>query len=119
MITVFFVTKSCTRTTPRFTTVSVPSQRSCTSQIVPDTVAELYRPRVRYLPLPLPQRLGFGGFFVAASVRKPWSFFVFVQELKSPRRRSSTMNCGFCFFPFGEGSRTRTGTKELAFPAVG
>ena len=33
--------------TPRVTRVSVPSQRSTVSQIVPRTVAALYRPRVR------------------------------------------------------------------------
>ena len=42
------------RTVPRVTFVNVPSQRSSTSQIVPRTVAALYLPSVRNLPLPLP-----------------------------------------------------------------
>jgi hypothetical protein len=40
-VTVFLRLKSRTRTVPRTTFVSVPSQRSCVSQIVPRTVAEL------------------------------------------------------------------------------
>ena len=62
------------------TLVSVPSQRSSTSQIVPRTVAELYLPLVRNLPLPLPHslpRTDFGPFFFflasAAAARAPFS----------------------------------------------
>ena len=46
----FLRRKSRTITLPRFTCVSVPSQRSVTSQIVPRTVAELFRPLVRNRP---------------------------------------------------------------------
>src|SRR5512132_321878 len=60
---------SRTLTTPRLTLVSVPSHSSCTSQIVPRTVAELYLPLVLNLPFPLPQslpRTDFGPFFFFA-----------------------------------------------------
>ena len=53
---VFLRRMSRTATRPRFTRVSVPSQRSVTVQSVPRTVAEEYRPRVRKRPLPLPRR---------------------------------------------------------------
>ena len=43
-------------TVPRTTRVSVPSQRSVTTQRVPRTVAELKRPEVRKRPLPSPHR---------------------------------------------------------------
>jgi hypothetical protein len=43
-------------TLPRTTRVSVPSQRSETTQRVPRTVAELKRPEVRKRPLPSPHR---------------------------------------------------------------
>ncbi len=46
----FLRRKSRTTTLPRLTLVSVPSQRSIVSQIVPRTVAELLRPRVRKRP---------------------------------------------------------------------
>src|SRR5512133_2691335 len=49
--------RSRTLTVPRLTVVSVPSQRSDVSQIVPRTVAELYLPFVRNFPLPLPHSL--------------------------------------------------------------
>ena len=49
-ITVRLRRKSRTTTRPRLTLVSVPSQRSMTSQIVPRTVAELLRPLVRKRP---------------------------------------------------------------------
>ena len=49
--------RSRTLTVPRLTVVSVPSQRSSVSQIVPRTVAALYLPFVRNLPLPLPHSL--------------------------------------------------------------
>jgi hypothetical protein len=68
---------SRTLTVPRRTVVSVPSQRSCVSQIVPRTVAELYLPLVRNFPLPLPQSLpstACGPFFlltVAALAPRP------------------------------------------------
>jgi hypothetical protein len=53
-LTVLRRLKSRTLTVPRFTVVNVPSQRSWVNQIVPRTVAELYLPLVRNLPLPLP-----------------------------------------------------------------
>src|SRR3954466_12761566 len=54
MSLVLCLRKSRTATVPRETLVSVPSQRSVTVQIVPRTVADEYRPRVRKRPLPLP-----------------------------------------------------------------
>ena len=54
---VFFLRKSRTATFPRFTVVSVPSQRSATVQIVPRTVATLLRPLVRKRPLAFPRSL--------------------------------------------------------------
>ena len=58
----------------------MPSQRSSTSQIVPRTVAALYLPFVRNLPLPLPHSFpstAFGPFFFfvasAAAERAPFS----------------------------------------------
>src|SRR3979409_33712 len=67
--------RSRTLTVPRLTVVSVPSQRSVVSQIVPRTVAELYLPFVRNLPLPLPHSLpstACGPFFlVAGAARAP------------------------------------------------
>ena len=56
-MTVLWRRRSRTLTVPRLTVVSVPSQRSVVSQIVPRTVAELYLPFVRNLPLPLPHSL--------------------------------------------------------------
>src|SRR6185437_12821251 len=67
-VTVFLRRRSRTWTVPRLTLVNVPSQRSSTSQIVPRTVAELYLPPVRNLPLPLPHslpRTDFGPFFLS------------------------------------------------------
>src|SRR4029078_2198859 len=55
-MTFFLRRKSRRITVPRFTCVSVPSQRSVTSQIVPRTVAELFRPLVRKRPLALERR---------------------------------------------------------------
>ena len=52
----FLRRKSRTMTVPRFTLVRVPSQRSVTSQIVPRTVAELFRPLVRKRPLAFDRR---------------------------------------------------------------
>ena len=60
------LTKSLTATTPWVTRVSVVVQVSWTSQVVPRTVAALYGPVVRNLPLPLPQSLRDFGFFWAA-----------------------------------------------------
>src|SRR5215510_6242308 len=57
---------SRTSTEPTATLVSVPSQRSCTSQRVPRTVAELYLPSVRNVPLPSPQSLRVFFFLAAA-----------------------------------------------------
>src|SRR3954466_2163750 len=56
MSLVLCLRKSRTATVPRETLVSVPSQRSVTVQIVPRTVADEYRPRVRKRPLPLPRK---------------------------------------------------------------
>ena len=64
--TVFFFTKSRTATRPRTTRVSVLVQLSWTSHLVPRTVAELYEPSVRNLPLPSPHRWRFFFFFAAA-----------------------------------------------------
>ena len=76
-LTVFLRLKSRTATVPRRTLVRVPSQRSSTSQIVPRTVAALYLPSVRNLPLPLPHslpRTAFGPFFLSAPAeRAPFS----------------------------------------------
>ena len=58
--------KSLTATTPWVTRVRVVVQVSWTSQVVPRTVAALYWPLVRNLPLPLPQSLRDFGFFWAA-----------------------------------------------------
>ena len=55
-ITFFFFAKSRTVTDPRATFVSVLVQLSSTIHLVPRTVAELYEPEVRNLPLPSPQR---------------------------------------------------------------
>src|SRR3954447_17102027 len=49
--------KSRTVTAPAVTFVTVPSQRSAVSQVVPLIAAELKRPRVRNLPLPDPHSL--------------------------------------------------------------
>src|SRR3954452_11276905 len=65
--------KSTTATVPRFTVVNVPSQWSCTSQIVQRTVAELYLPLVRNLPLPLPHSCpstALGPFFLSAPAER-------------------------------------------------
>src|SRR5919197_997566 len=90
---VFFFVKSRTVTEPSSTRVSVPSQRSAVSQKVPRTVAELYLPRVRKLPVPWPQRLRmtFLLFFalgaLAATCRFP---FVFLTAQMSSSPPSST-----------------------------
>src|SRR5215207_9811831 len=56
-------------TTPRRTLVRVPSQRSMVSQIVPRTVAALYRPRVRKRPLALERRRRIASRLSAADAR--------------------------------------------------
>src|SRR3954451_22437789 len=98
---------SRTLTTPRLTLVSVPSHSSCTSQIVPRTVAALYLPSVRNLPFPLPHslpRTDFGPFFlVAASVadRAPFSG-AHCERATSPfSTRSVTSALGFFGFFLG------------------
>ncbi len=63
---VFFLTSSRTLTTPCVTLVIVLVQVSVTSHLVPRTVAALYWPRVRNLPLPSPQSLRVFGFLAAA-----------------------------------------------------
>ena len=68
--TVFRFTKSRTETFPRSTRVSVHVQRSSTSHLVPRTVAELYWPLVRNLPLPSPHSRRFF-FFLAAALALP------------------------------------------------
>ena len=52
-----FSTLSRTVTAPWVTRVSVPEHESCTSHLVPRTVAALYLPEVRNLPLPSPHSL--------------------------------------------------------------
>src|SRR5262249_8746218 len=64
-MTVLCLTKSLTVTTPLTTRVSVPSQRSMISHLVPRTVAELNWPRVRNCPAPSPHSLRVLGFFAA------------------------------------------------------
>ena len=53
-------TKSVTVTDPSLTRVSVPSQPSDVSHVVPRTVAALNWPRVRNFPRPAPHSLRFG-----------------------------------------------------------
>src|SRR3954454_19245637 len=55
-LTVFLLAKSRTETVPRLTTVSVLEHVSCTSHLVPTTVAALCFPFVRKWPLPSPHR---------------------------------------------------------------
>ena len=63
---VFFLTLSRTLTLPCVTRVSVSAHESWTSHFVPRTVAALYLPLVRNLPLPSPQSLRVLGFLAAA-----------------------------------------------------
>ena len=65
-------TSSRTVTVPRTTRVSVPSQRSMTTQRVPRTVAELKRPPVRKRPLPSPHRWRYLRLVAAAAARAPF-----------------------------------------------
>src|SRR3954468_720850 len=55
MVTLRCFAKSCTTTVPAFTLVVVAAQVSFWTHVVPRTVAELLRPRVRKRPLPLPK----------------------------------------------------------------
>src|SRR4051794_40241589 len=101
---VFLRLRSRTWTVPRVTLVNVPSQRSSTSQIVPRTVAALYLPSVRNLPLPLPHslpRTDFGPFFfVAASVadRAPFNGAHCDRGISPLRTRSVVSAVGFLGF---------------------
>src|SRR5215475_11631107 len=69
---VLCLTKSLTDTTPLVTRVSVVVQVSCTSHVVPRTVAALYWPRVRKEPEPLPHSLRDFGFLADASALPPF-----------------------------------------------
>src|SRR3954452_25315276 len=97
--------KSTTATVPRFTVVNVPSQWSCTSQIVPRTVAELYLPLVRNLPLPLPHSFpstDLGPFFLSAAAdRAPFSGAHCERAIWSLRFRSVMRATGFLGFVLG------------------
>src|SRR6266487_1684236 len=90
---------------PRFTVVNVPSQRSWVNQIVPRTVAELYLPVVRNLPLPLPHSLpstDFGPFFfLAAAAAAPFSGAHCDREISPLSTRSVINTAGFLGFFLG------------------
>ena len=98
--------KSRTLTVPRFTVVNVPSQRSWVNQIVPRTVAELYLPSVRNLPLPLPHSppsTDFAPrfFFFAAAAEAPL-IGAHSERGGSPLRTRSVISAfGFLGFVFG------------------
>src|SRR4051812_6054076 len=99
---VFLRLRSRTWTVPRVTLVNVPSQRSSTSQMVPRTVAALYLPSVRNLPLPLPHslpRTDFG------------PFFFFLASTAADREPFSGAHCERAISPF----KTRSVIKALAF----
>src|SRR4051794_5606034 len=93
-IRTFLCGKSSTVTTPSFTFVYVPSQRSAWYQSVPRTVAELKRPVVRKPPSPEPHRARtifvdpvFAFACAAWTFRLTFAFFVVFavpQTLKSP-----------------------------------
>ncbi len=81
------VVKSLTATTPWVTRVRVVVQLSWTSHLVPRTVAALYWPRVRNLPLPSPQSLRDLGFLDWAALARV--FFAGLQPVSFSLRRSS------------------------------
>ena len=89
---------------PLFTYVSVPSQRSSVNQFVPRTVAALYRPFVRNLPLPLPHRWR-TLFFFGGGVVATLASFRFPQTAKSPPVSvsvvSSVLSCVATNLPAG------------------
>src|SRR6476619_4206875 len=102
---VFLRLKSRTWTVPRVTFVSVPLHWSCTSQMVPRTVAALYLPLVRNLPLPLPHNLprtAFGPFFLSAAAdRAPFSGAHCERAISPFITRSVVSAVGFLGFFFG------------------
>jgi hypothetical protein len=104
-VTVLLALKSRTRTVPRVTFVSVPSQRSWTSQIVPRTVAELYLPLVRKRPLPLPHSLpstALGPFFLSTvAERAPFGGAHCERAIWPFITRSVVSAAGFLGFFFG------------------
>ena len=87
---------SRTVTTPSVTRVSVLVQVSCTSHVVPRTVAALYLPAVRNAPLPLPHSLRVLTFLAAAlalpeGFLQPVSGSVRVSTVTPPARVSLKM----------------------------
>ena len=91
-----FLTLSRTVTTPSVTRVSVLVQVSCTSHVVPRTVAALYLPAVRNAPLPLPHSLRVfdllgGGARLPEGFLQPVSGSVSVRSVSPPARVSLKM----------------------------
>src|SRR3954471_23107815 len=90
-------TSSRTLTTPVATRVLVKRHPSCTSHLVPRTVAALYWPFVRKRPFPSPQRLRVLGLAAAALASlalpdgHPVSFSVSVSVVIPPACESLKM----------------------------
>src|SRR4051812_27423364 len=95
-MTVLRFTKSRTPTLPAVTRVSVPSQWSSVSQVVPLTVADEKRPTVRNAPPPLPQRWRtdrFGDNFLRAPNAAIFGWRgAFRQPLNLPPNRNRSAN---------------------------